>query len=421
MRDYFLGPVVPHSPAALPQDEVTRVRAFYDSRPDLHSTPLRLLPVHARQIGIGALLLKDESTRFGLPAFKVVGVTYAIHRLIEDGRLSAGAVVACATAGNHGRAVARVARERGLRATVYVPAGTVRERIDAIASEGADVIVHDRGYDDAVATMARDARRRGWTIVSDTSYPGSTDDDVPRLIMCGYTRLFDEAAAQWDAPPDVMFVQAGVGGLLAAAASWSPRAGPHVVSCEPANAACVLAAAEAGRPRALDGALDTAMAGLRCAEISHAAWPIVAARVRAFVTARDEETFEMMRRLARIRSKPDATSDGVVSGPSGACGLACLAAVMRDPDLAPVRDHLGLGPHSRVLVVNTEGNTDPSVYNRVVGSKLEASKQRAERERAALSSSEARRRRATASGGGAPRAGKKVAGGRGGAPPQGNE
>jgi diaminopropionate ammonia-lyase len=367
MREFVLGPVRPDSPAALPADEIARVRAFFESRPDLNPTPLRAFPGLAREIGIASLLVKDESARFGLQAFKIVGVTYAFHRLIEDGRIQPGGVVACATAGNHGRAVARVARERGLGAVVYVPAGTVQERIEAIQSEGADVIVHDRGYDDAVARMADDAKHRGWTIVSDTSHPGAIDDEVPRLIMCGYTRIFDEAAAQWDAPPDAMFVQAGVGGLLAAAAAWTPGPSPqalspkrHVVSCEPTHAACVLATAEAGRPRALDGSLDTVMAGLRCAEVSHAAWPIVAARVRAFVTASDDETFAMMRRTA---------ADDIVSGPSGACGLACLAAVMREPALRPVRDHLELGPRSRVLVVNTEGNTDPSVYNRVVGSR----------------------------------------------------
>jgi len=374
MRDSFLGPVHPGSPASLPADEIARARRFFAGRTDLLPTPLRQLPDVASEIGIGELYLKDESNRFGLPAFKAVGVTYAIHRLFEEGGLRAGGGVACATAGNHGRAVARIAREHGLRATVYVPAGTVRPRIDAIASEGANVIVHDRGYEDAVATMADESRRKGWTIVSDTSYPESEGDPVPTWIMSGYTRIFDEAAAQGDAPPDVLFVQAGVGGLLAAAAAWTSQAptskpqtpspepqapGPSVVSCEPANAACVLAAARAGRPCAIDGPLDTVMAGLRCAEASHAAWPVVAARVRAFVTASDEETFDAMRR---------ARHDGVVSGPSGACGLACLRAVMLDADLAAVRDHLGLGRHSRVLVVNTEGNTDPSVYNRVIGS-----------------------------------------------------
>ena len=386
MRDSFLGPVLAASSATLPEDEITRVRRFFAGRPDLRPTPLRQLPGVASEIDIGELLLKDESDRFGLPAFKAVGVTYAIHRLFEEGRLRAGGGVACATAGNHGRAVARIAREHGLHATVYVPAGTVRQRIDAIASEGANVIVHERGYEDAVTTMAEESRRKGWTIVSDTSYPGSEGDAVPTWIMSGYTRIFDEAAELWDTPPDAMFVQAGVGGLLAAAAAWrsspspDPQApssrpqAPAVVSCEPENAACVLAAARAGRPCAIDGPLDTVMAGLRCAEASHAAWPIVAARVRAFVTASDQETFETMRRLAKVRLKPDTTSvgvvsrDGVVSGPSGACGLACLTAVMRDPVLAAVRDHLGLGPRSRVLVVNTEGNTDPSVYNRVIGS-----------------------------------------------------
>jgi diaminopropionate ammonia-lyase len=375
MRDSVLGPVEPTSSATLPPDEIARVRAFFASRPDLRPTPLRHLPDLAKEIGISNLFVKDESNRFGLPAFKVVGVTYAIHRLFETGRLRAGSVIACATAGNHGRAVAHVARRSALRAIVYVPAGTVRARIDAIVSEGADVIVHDRGYEDAVATMARDAKRNGWTIVSDTSYPGSGEDDVPRLIMSGYTRLFDEAAVQWNAPPDAIFIQAGVGGLLAAAASWAPS----VVSCEPQNAACNLAAARAGSPCVIDGPLDTVMAGLRCAEVSHAAWPIVAARVRAFVTASDAETFDAMRRLAMVRLEADATFNGVIAGPSGACGLACVAAVMLDSDLETVRAHLGLGPKSRVLVVNTEGNTDPSVYNRAIGSTLNASNQRAER------------------------------------------
>jgi diaminopropionate ammonia-lyase len=151
------------------------------------------------------------------------------------------------------------------------------------------------------------------------------------------------------------------------------------VSCEPRNAACNLASARVGSPCVIAGPLDTVMAGLRCAEVSHAAWPIVAAHVHAFVAVSDEETFDAMRRLAMVRLKADATFKGVIAGPSGACGLACLAAVMRDPDFSTVRAHLRLGPDSRVLIVNTEGNTDPSVYNRAIGSALNASNRRAGR------------------------------------------
>jgi diaminopropionate ammonia-lyase len=368
---YHLGPVVPSSSAHFSADELTRVRAFFDGRPDLKPTPLRPLPDLAREIGVGALLLKDESQRFGLPAFKIVGVTYAVHRLMEAGRLTPGRTVACATAGNHGRAVARVARDNNLRARVYVPAGTVRARIDALEGEGAEVVVHHGDYEDAVATMAREAARQGWVIVSDTSWPGDeaevsehTDHAkasyyTPHLIMAGYSRIFDEARAAWDAPPDFIFVQAGVGGLLAAAAAWvSTHGSIGVVSCEPVNAACVLAAAAAGKPTRVAGTLETTMAGLKSAEVSLAAWPIVATSVRAFVTARDEDSYQVMRRLA---------SAGIVAGPSGACGLAALAVVMRDPALAPVREHLGLTNASRVLVVNTEGNTDPELMKRVVG------------------------------------------------------
>jgi diaminopropionate ammonia-lyase len=177
--------------------------------------------------------------------------------------------------------------------------------------------------------------------------------------MAGYTRIFDEARAAWDAPPDVMFIQAGVGGLLAAGAAWaSTHEAIDVVSCEPVNAACVLAAAAAGQPTRVAGTLNTTMAGLKSAEVSLAAWPVVAAGVRAFVTASDEDAYQMMRTLSSM---------GVVAGPSGACGAAALAVVMRDAAFGPVRDHLGLSVRSRVLVVNSEGNTDPDLYAKVVG------------------------------------------------------
>jgi diaminopropionate ammonia-lyase len=365
---YHLGPVVSSSSAEFSADERGRVRAFFESRPDLRPTPLRALPDIAGEIGVGALLLKDESLRFGLPAFKIVGVTYAVQRMMEAGRLTPGGIVACATAGNHGRAVARVATENNLRARVYVPAGTIRARIEALEGEGADVVVHHGDYEDAVATMAREAARQGWVIVSDTSWPGDEAEAwdetkasyyTPHLIMAGYSRIFDEARAAWDVPPDFMFIQAGVGGLLAAGAAWcAGHRSIGVVSCEPITAACVLAAAAAGKPTRIAGTLGTTMAGLKSAEVSLAAWPIIATSVQAFVTARDEDSYDMMRRLATA---------GIVAGPSGACSLAALAVVMHDPDFAPVREHLGLSNMSRVLVVNTEGNTDPELMKRVVG------------------------------------------------------
>jgi diaminopropionate ammonia-lyase len=371
--DYLLAPADSSRPvsAAVPiANQISRVSRFYDDHPDLRPTPLHRLTALARTLGVGDLVLKDESERFGLPAFKIAGVTYAVDRMIEDGRIGPGVVLACTTAGNHGRAVARVARQRGLRARVYVPADTVRDRVDAIASEGADVVVHSGGYDDAVATMAADAAREGWIVVSDTSWPGG-DDDVPRLIMAGYTRLMDEAAREWDRPPDVVFVQAGVGGLLAAVAGWvanrfggPERSALRIVSCEPAGAACVLAAARAGAPIVLPGPIETNLAGLRCAEVSHAAWPIIAAHVDAFISVPDGCAFAAMRTLAHPRERDPA----VVAGPSGACGLACLAAVLSEPRLGAVREHLGLTDRSRVLVFNTEGNTDPELYARVVGS-----------------------------------------------------
>ncbi len=255
-----------------------------------------------------------------------------------------------------------------LRAHVYVHSETTQSRVEAIQREGAEIAVVDGNYDDAVRRVAVDAQCYGWTVISDTSWPGY--ELVPRYIMAGYTILLDEAAQQWPptAAPDVVLIQAGVGGLLCAVASWlcnkfgSMR--PYLISCEPIGAPCVLESAKAGKLTTIKGSLDTVMAGLSCGTPSHAAWPTISAVVDAFVAVADERAKEAMRRLAN----PEAPDRGVVAGESGACGVASLIAVLRNEDLKPVRDAAGLGPESRILVVNTEGATDPHTYAQIVGS-----------------------------------------------------
>jgi diaminopropionate ammonia-lyase len=338
---------------------------FYARHPHLDATPLVSLPALAGALGVGAVHVKDESTRFGLNAFKSLGVRYAVDRLERDGTIDHAATLVCASAGNHGRAVARAARERGLRARVYMSSDATDAVRRNIASEGAEVVVVNGTYDAAVRAMARDAKRHGWTIVSDTSWPGY--DAIPRLIMLGYTRIVREMAEQLGGTPDVVFAQGGVGGLICGVAAglldqW-PRGRPRLVACEPIGAACLLASARAGRVATLEGPLRTIMAGLRCAEPSPAAWPTIAAAADAFVAVDDHAVMDAMRMLAR----PMAADPAIESGPSGACGLASFVAVMRDAELRSVRDALALGPASRVVVINSEGATDPELYQRIVG------------------------------------------------------
>ena len=308
------------------------------------------------------MLVKDESSRFGLNAFKVLGVSYAVGSLLRDGRLTEGSVLACATEGNHGRAVARVARENGLLAKVYVSDQTAPARVAAIESEGAQVSVVSGNYDDAVRQCDADAKRQGWAIVSDTSWPGY--EDVPRLIMAGYTGLMGEAERQWlpGPTPDVALVQAGVGGLACAVVSWlCHRYGarrPFVIVCEPTAAASMLASARAGEPVSLSGPFDTIMAGLRCGVVSPLAWPAIAGAADAFVAVADEQCADAMRKL----SAPVNGDPPIVAGAAGACGLAALLAILQEGGLFPLREVCGLSARSRVLVINTEGTTNQSLH-----------------------------------------------------------
>ncbi|HXH07116.1 MAG TPA: diaminopropionate ammonia-lyase [Vicinamibacterales bacterium] len=338
------------------EPEFRQVAAFFDARPDLGPTPLVRLPVLARALGVGELLVKDESQRGGLDSFKIAGVTYALHRLEQRGAVTSATTLVCATAGNHGRAVARAGRERGLRVRVFVGRDADPSRVAAIRAEGAEVEPVDGGYEAAVASMADAATRHGWTVVSDTSWPGG-DDRVPRAIMAGYTRLAAEVSQQAHPPPDIVIVQAGVGGLAAAVLSWyaythGPRR-PFAIVCEPLGAACALESLRAGEPVTL-AETRSDLAGLRCATPSRAAWPALRA-ADACVAIDDAWADEAVRRLAA----PVTPDPAISAGLSGACGLGALLALVHDEALAPVREAAHLGPSSRVLVFNTEGAGAP--------------------------------------------------------------
>lgn len=291
------------------------VAAFARERP---ATPLIDVPDLAARLGLRQLLIKDESRRWGLNAFKTTGVEYALARLATRSTFSR---LVCASAGNHGRAVARAARDRGLACRVFLPVDALPSRVDAIRQEGAD-IVQEPTYEQALDAAKHDAQAAGTLFLSDTSDAGAKDAAaaLPELIMRGYMRVFLEAATAWPSPPDAIVVQGGVGGLVGAAAAWLGATGldTMLIAAEPDGSACLRASALAGAPAVLPSTAPTSMVCLRCARPSAAAWPWVAAGVDGFVTVSDGETAAAMETLA---------GEGIASGPSGACGLAALTAI----------------------------------------------------------------------------------------------
>ena len=388
------GPYPAHLEAILGSGAHDTARAEIESWPGYEETPLRSLHVLASRLGLGWVGVKDESGRFGLGSFKALGGAYGVRQVMMGGDTGAGgrgftgkpgsergdgfgdrrgedatATVTCASDGNHGRAVAWGARVFGLGAVIYLPGHVTEARAEAIRSFGARVVRVDGEYDDAVAQAARDARDNGWTVISDTSYPGYME--IPRVVMVGYTVMVEEAlnALRASLPthqgssPTHVFIQGGVGGLAAAVIGhmWG-RLGPDrpvAVIVEPETSDGLYQSGRAGEPRAALGDLDTIMGGLSCREISPLAWEVVGMGAHAFMTVRDEGIAPLMRAAAG-----GELGDPFEGGESGVAGLLGLVEAARDAEL---RDAIGLDERSRVLVFNTEGATDPELYERIVG------------------------------------------------------
>lgn len=358
-----------------------RPRDLHRTMPGYTVTPLHDLAGLAGRLGIGGLWVKDESWRLELPSFKILGGSWAVHRLVlqRAGRPVAGAGLAelraaaaavgpltltTATDGNHGRGVARMAALLGWDAVVYVPEGTASARIAAIEGEGATVVVHPGNYDAAVARAGADAAAHDRVVVADVAT--GDDVEVPTWVMDGYDTIFDEADEQLPAPPTTVFLQAGVGALTAAGIRHYVRAAaagaalPRFATVEPLGAACLLASAQAGEAVTIDAGQESIMAGLNCGTPSSVAWPSIAANVTAYLAVPDTRAREAMRLLA------DA---GIVSGESGAAGMAGLLEALAHEH---TRDALALDGDARVLLLNTEGATDPAAYRRIVGRSEEA-------------------------------------------------
>ena len=301
-------------------------------------TPVRALGGIAAGLGLGAVLLKDESDRLGLPAFKVLGASWAVERALRE-QPDAHTLVT-ASAGNHGRAVAHVAARRGLRCRVFLPRRALAIRREAIAGEGAEVVVIDGDYKAAVASATAAGAEPGALEIADVGPPGGP----PSWVIDGYATLFSEAAAQADY--DAIVVPVGVGSLAAAAARHGAERGAPVTGVEPAAAACLTASLAAGEPTSV-ATPGTTMAGLDCAEVSEAAWPSLRPGIATALTVTDEQSAAAMAELAAL---------GLTIGECGAAPLAALRRLM-EPDLAGVRAAAGLGPGRRVLLIATEGRT----------------------------------------------------------------
>ena len=358
---------------------------------------LRLCPAHAPtrlhslnalalRLGVGRIFVKDESTRLRLGSFKALGGAHAVLQLfleeaarqlqrpvspqeIADPSMRAIAAkftVACATDGNHGRSVAAGARILGARAVIYMHAGVSAARVEAVERLGAEVRRVPGVYDDAVATAARESEANGWTVVSDTAWPGY--ERIPKLVTQGYTVMVQEVLREMQAPPSHVFIQAGVGGLASGVAAHLAIVyganRPSVTIVEPQRAACLYASYEAGRLVHIPVSEPTIMAMLECHEPSLVAWRILSRLADAFMTVDEQDAVRAMRLLA----EPGGQDSAIVAGESGGAGLAGLLVAAEDPGM---RAQLKLTRDSSVLLFNTEGATDPQAYQRIVGRSAE--------------------------------------------------
>ena len=342
MIDWIANPL--HDPAKVaPEADPSGPVAYHRSLPGYAPTPLIDAPDLAADWRVKRVWLKFERERFGLPAFKFLGASWAARRLLGEPPYDPGITLVAATDGNHGRAVARVARLAQVNATILLPAGSAQARLDAIAGEGARVVEVDGTYDDAVeqsAAMADDTH----VVLSDTSWPGY--EEVPRWVIEGYATIFSEI----EEPVDAAVVPIGVGALAAAAARHYARTSTTLAAVEPTSAACLKRSIENGAISEVPGPHTSIMAGLNAGLPSHVAWPDVSAGFDVFCAIDDDLAIDGLRRLAALGVEAGEVSGGA----TGAAGeLVRRGAIEADT----------------VLVLLTEGVTDPEGWARLVGAR----------------------------------------------------
>lgn len=371
-------------------DEIQKARAFHESFPQYTITPLTKLEHMSQYLGMKELYIKDESYRFGLNAFKVLGGSFAMAKYIakqtgkdvselpyhvltspqlkeEFGQ----ATFFTATDGNHGRGVAWSANKLGQKSVVLMPKGTTPTRLNNILAEGANATIEDCNYDDCVRKAnAMAAQTKNGVMVQDTAWDGY--EEIPSWIMQGYGTMAMEADDQLHEygcqRPTHVFIQAGVGSLAGAIQGYFfnryPDAPPKVIVVEATAAACLYDGAVAGdgNIRIVDGDMDTIMAGLACGEPNTISWDILRNHSDTFIASPDWIAAKGMRMLAA----PIKGDVPVTSGESGASTFGTLACLMTMEEYKPLREHLGLDSDSRVLLFSTEGDTDPTRYKSIV-------------------------------------------------------
>lgn len=368
-------------PATLQQEAQQEIRQW----PAYAPSPVHTLHDIADAMGVAQVLYKDESQRFGLGSFKALGGAYAVLREVarqlsatsnapvslnslRQGQHKSAAqniTIASATDGNHGRSVAWGARMAGCPCRIYLHSEVSQGREQALLDQGARVVRIDGDYDDSVRECANDAQAHGWTVVSDTAWPGY--HSIPMTVMAGYTVMIDELIQQLQQPPTHVIVQAGVGGLAAAMFSalhehYGDEAMPRCITVESRHAACVLHSLRNDTPGSVPVRVETIMGGLSCGEISPLAWPVLHQCVDAAMAIDDAAVADMMRYLA-ARTPP------VLAGECAVPGLLALSALTQDSTAA---DHLDLDERARVLVFGCEGATDPAIVVDLLGAELAA-------------------------------------------------
>ena len=371
------------------REAVSPAHRFHAGMDGYCPTPLVSLEQQAKRLGLGALLMKDESKRFGLNAFKVLGGSYAIAKYLcgrleipvdeyafarlrsPEAKAMLGEITfVTATDGNHGRGVAWAAREFGQKAVVYMPKGSAQERLENIRALGAEAEILSFNYDDAVRHANRMAEEHGWVLVQDTAWPGY--EEIPTHIMQGYTTIAGEIEDQLRAGelprPTHLFLQAGVGSVSGGmsgyfAAQWGENC-PKVVIVEPDRADCLFRTAKAndGTIHIVTGDMDSMMAGLCCGEPCTVSWDIIRECATAFVSCGDGYAARGMQLLGR----PLDGDETVISGESGAVTAGVVQGIMTEERLRPLREQLGLNETSCVLVISTEGDTDRENYRKVL-------------------------------------------------------
>ena len=363
-------------------------RAFHEQISSYEKTPLVGLPNLAARWHIRGIYVKDESKRFFLNSFKGLGGSYAMFRIICERlgldpaqtslkeltgdayreQLKQLEFVTC-TDGNHGRGVSWAAGLFGCRAHVYMPYGTQEVRAEAIRRVGpAEVEITDLSYDDTVRHAREMSEKHGWILIQDTAWEGY--EKIPAWIIQGYLTMASEAAEELDRlqiQPTHIFLQAGVGamagGVLSYFANRCGKRKPVFAIVEPDVADCFYRSAKAGTVCSVEGAPTTIMAGLNCGTPCKIIWPLILDYAEFYISGPDEMAADGMRTYAAgLGGDP-----GIISGESGAATLGAAQQILEGPGFAEVKEAMGFNETSVLLLINTEGDTDPANYRRIVG------------------------------------------------------